>query len=235
MLPTWLSRVPQRAGGALRGVGERIGMGLERRLATQTGRQFGDRARASAVERAQLDRAAVLAAERQAAARTSGRGVSAARVGEADGQTVADAISSGRNAQPRNTPGGTVGSFSADGTPRVLPPQHQGANVGLEPFEVGGYPRAGDAEIRAFGLTLATTTPESTGAIYLGVTAPMCPSCTAGLWRVRAMRPDLQFITNTPWSVPNVTAGIGGASSSVMSRPDEPPPVAPVLEFRLTF
>lgn len=164
--------------------------------------------------------------------------MSAARVGDIDGQTVADATSSGRNAQPRGAPGGTVAVFPEQGPPNVLPPGSQAENVGLEPFDIGGPVgvRSADAEIRLFRWTLWTTRPETTGTLSLGVTAPMCPSCTSGLWRTRALRPDLRLMTDMPWSLPNVSGGIGGGSSpALMPRPDERPAVPPVLELRVTF
>lgn len=221
----------ERASGVLRGAGEEVGLALERRLGPQVGRQFGNQARQSAAERAQLAEARALAQTRQAAARDPGRGVSAARVGEVDNQPVADATSSGRNAQPAGEPRGAVAVFPGEGPPVIVPPANQGANVGLDPFDIGGRVgvRSADAEIRLFGQTLGTTAPQSTGTLYLGVTAPMCPSCTSGLWTVRDLRPNLRLVTDTPWSVPNVSGAVGGGAGS-LSPHNEPPPVVPVLE-----
>lgn len=79
-------------------------------------------------------------------------------------------------------------------TGRVRAPSFEQLPLPLEPMDaLLDCIRGADAEIKLFGHVLLTTTPDVTGRLYLGVTAPICPSCSANLLRLRLARPGLEI------------------------------------------
>lgn len=211
------SAVAQRGVGALEEAGEAVG----RRM----GGPFARNAAAQAERRAGL-----AAAQADAEARAT-RGVQATLQGEVNGQPV--------NATTRSGVDNSGTGLNAVETPagRVQAPTFDQLPQPLEPLAVPGangntFVRGADAEIKLFGHTLLTTPADATGRLYLGVTAPICPSCTANLWRTRAAVPGLQIITD----MPSPAAGAAGALDSFIppQRNDLPPPV-PVLQLQVNF
>ncbi len=217
--------VAARAGSALvrRGVGalEEVGEAAGSRM----GGPFARNAAAQAERRAGL-----AAAQADAEARATS-GVQATLQGEVNGQPVnattrsgVDRSGTGLNAV--ETPGG-----------RVQAPTFNQLPGPLEPLAVPGangntFVRGADAEIKLFGHTLLTMPRDATGRLYLGVTAPICPSCRANLWQTRAAMPGLQLIND----MPSPAAGAAGALDSFVppQRNDLPPPV-PAIQLQVNF
>jgi hypothetical protein len=92
--------------------------------------------------------------------------------------------------------------------------------------------RGADAEFKLFGHTLLSTGRNAGGSLYLGVTAPMCPSCYANLWSTRAALPGVQLITDMPSRLPGAA---GAAEAFIPNKREDLPPPAPVLEIRGSF
>jgi hypothetical protein len=180
---------------------------------------------------AQAERRAGLAAAQADAEARATSGVQATLQGEINGQPV--------NATTRSGVDRSGTGLNAIETPsgRVQAPTFEQLPRPLEPLPVRGgsgntFVRGADAEIKLFGHTLLSTSPDATGRLYLGVAAPMCPSCSANLWQTRAAVPGLQIISD----MPSPAAGAAGAVDRFVpqQRTDLPPPV-PALQLQVNF
>ncbi|WP_293845623.1 RHS repeat-associated core domain-containing protein [Sphingopyxis sp.] len=211
------SAVVRRGVTALEEAGEAVG-----------GRMGGPFARNAA---AQAERRAGLAAARADAEARATSGVQATLQGEVDGAAVnattrSGVDRSGTGLAAIETPGGRVRAPTFD----ELPPP-------LEPLEVPGvngnaFVRGADAEVKLFGHTLLRTSRDASGRLYLGVTAPMCPSCAANLWQTRAAMPGLQIFAD----MPSRAAGAAGAVDTfVPPRRDGAPAPVPAVQLEMRF
>lgn len=219
------SAVAARAAGAV----FRRGVTALEETGEATGRRMGGPFARNAAAQAER-RAGLAAAQADAEARATS-GVQATLQGEVNGQPVSATTRSGvdRSGTGLNaieTPAGRVQAPSFE----QLPPP-------LEPLPVQGssgntFVRGADAEVKLFGHTLLSTSSDATGRLYLGVTAPMCPSCSANLWQTRAAVPGLQIISD----MPSPAAGAAGALDRVVPRQhtDLPPPVQ-ALQLQVNF
>jgi RHS repeat-associated protein len=219
------SAVAARAGSAV----VRRGLGALQEAGEAAGRRMGGPFARNAA--AQAERRAGLAAAQADAEASATSGVQATLRGEVNGQPVSATTRSGvdRSGTGLNaieTPGGRVQAPTFD----QLPPP-------LEPLAVPGasgstFVRGADAEIKLFGHTLLTTPRDATGRLYLGVTAPMCPSCSANLWQTRAAVPGLQFIAD----MPSTAAGAAGALDRVIPpQRNDLPPAVPAVQLQVNF
>jgi RHS repeat-associated protein len=200
-----VSRAVQRRVEVLQEAGEAVGQRL--------GGPFARNAAAQAERRA-----GIAAAEADAAGRAGSGGVQATLQGEMNGNPVSATTRSGvdrsgTGIRAIETPAGRVPS------PDPLP-------APLEPVAVPGangqaFVRGADAEIKLFGHALMTTPAGSTGRLYLGVTAPICPSCRLNLWNTRSALPGLQIISDMPSVLP------GGAGGGAGVLPNPTPPLPP--------
>jgi hypothetical protein len=122
-------------------------------------------------------------------------------------------------------------------TTRVRAPASEDVAPTLEPYDyptTRGVPieRGFDAEFKLFGHTIASTSPSATGTLYLGVSAPMCPSCTLNLLRTRAALPGIDLVTR----MPSPAAGAAGAGAPVLSNdPNKTEQSPPLLEIKVNF
>jgi RHS repeat-associated protein len=175
-------------------------------------------------------RAGLAAAQADAEARATS-GVQASLQGEVNERAV--------NATTRSGVDRSGTGLNAVETPqgRVQAPSFEQLPQPLEPLPVSGangntFVRGADAEIKLFGHTLLNTPRDATGQLYLGVTAPMCPSCTANLWRTRAAVPGLQIITD----IPSPAKGTAGALERfIPTQPNDPPPPPPAVQLQVNF
>ncbi|AEE53362.1 SpvB/TcaC N-terminal domain-containing protein [Haliscomenobacter hydrossis] len=211
------------AGGVRRGIqsiqeaGEAVGRQLSRPFAANSGRQATLR---EALEAVRTD----------AAIRHPGRsGVQATLQGELDGQpffasTRSGIDRSGTGVNAIETPTGRVSAPNA--IPDELTPHSVPSSDGRF------FPRNHDAEFKLFGYTLLNAGRTSTGQLYLGVTAPMCPGCYGNLWNTRAAIPGLNLIVDMPFQ----GYGAAGAAAAFLdfsdSNPDNPPPALLSVEGR---
>lgn len=180
---------------------------------------------------AQAERRAGLAAAQADAEARATSGVQATLQGGVDGQPV--------NATTRSGVDRSGAGLNAIETPagRVQAPSFEQLPPPLEPLPVQGasgntFVRGADAEIKLFGHTLLSTHADATGRLYLGVTAPMCPSCSANLWQTRAALPRLQIFTD----MPSPAAGAAGAFDRVIppQQTDLPQPM-PAVQLQVNF
>ena len=220
---------PTRAAGVVRAAtgGLRRGIQALEELGEAVGRRLGGRFAANAAQQAER-RAGLAASQADAANRAGNRGVQSSLQGEVNGEAVhastrSGVDRSGTGIRAIETPAGRVKAPTGDDLLKVLDPKSapkaNGENI----------PRGADAEIKLLGHTLLTTDRAATGSLYLGVTAPMCPSCRAALWDTRDLMPGLQIFSDMPLPV-------GGASGGVdifipPSRQDLPPPI-PVIQIK---
>lgn len=225
---------PSRAASLARGASNATGAGVGalQEAGESVGRRMGGRFAANAVAQSER-RAALAAAQADAASRGGNSGVQATLQGEVNGEAVnvstrSGIDRSGTGIRAIETPGGRVAAPAPDALPDPLQPLPvPGANG--QPFV-----RSADAEIKLFGHTLLTTSPNSTGRLYLGVTAPMCPSCSVNLWNTRSALPGIQIISDMPSSA----AGGAGAVDVLLPPPVPPsslPPPIPILQIEARF
>jgi hypothetical protein len=186
--------------------------------------------------------AARQAAARQAAneavadaARPTRTGVRASTAGEIEGQSAQASTRSGPYRPNATTPDNRGSIVTPNGEvppPNVPPPP-------LNPLPVRGnngetWVRNHCAEIKLFGYTINSTTPQATGRVAIGAGAPTCPSCTANAWNFRLARPGIDLQLGPP-GVP--TAGAGGALAPGLLPPPDPardvPP--PILQWQVDF
>ncbi len=225
---------PSRAAGVARTVASRTRQGLQRieEAGEAVGRRMGGRFAANASQQSER-RAALEAARADAAAGAGNRGVQATLQGEVNGQpfrasTRSGVDRSGSGVRAIDTPAGRVQAPAADAVPDVLRPLPVPGGSGQ------AFVRGADAEFKLFGHTLLSTEASATGRLSLGVTAPICPSCTANLWSTRAALPGVQIIDGM--SLP--TSGAAGAADIFIppvSPESDLTPVAPILEIRGSF
>jgi RHS repeat-associated protein len=225
---------PSRAAGLARGTANTARAGVEalQEAGEAVGRRMGGRFAANAAAQAER-RAGLAAAQADAASRGGNSGVQATLQGELNGEAVSATTRSGidrsgTGIRAIETPGGRVAAPAPDALPNPLQPLPVSGTSG-QPFV-----RSADAEIKLFGHTLLNTTPGSTGRLYLGVTAPMCPSCSANLWNARSALPGVRIISD----MPSPAAGAAGAGEVLLPPPTPqsnlPPPI-PVLQLQIRF
>jgi RHS repeat-associated protein len=227
-----LATSPSRAAGATRAVAGAVRQGTEalEKLGEAGARRLGGSFAANA--EAQAERRAMLEAARaDAASRAGGSGVQATLQGEVNGQpysptTRSGVDRSGTGVRAIETPQG-----------RVRAPNPSEVSPTLTPIVVPGpngqaFSRGADAEFKLFGHTLLSTGQNATGKVYLGVTAPICPSCTAALWNTRAAIPGLQIITDMP---SNATGAAGAVQTFVPYQREQLPPPVPILQLETHF
>jgi hypothetical protein len=206
------------------GVGRRLGGPFARNAARQAEVREGLEAATNEARQAAGGRAA-------AAGREPGKAdVAAAVQGEVNGERVSASTfpgqdRSGTGYRAIQTPSGPV-QAPAEPPPPLSPipvPDASGKVI----------PRGQDAEIKLFGHTLLKFGQNATGRLYLGVTAPMCPSCSLNLLTTRAAAPGLDIISRVPFPGEGAAGAFGprdlDAPGSV------PPPTPPLLELQLRF
>jgi hypothetical protein len=133
---------------------------------------------------------------------------------------------SGTGVRAIETPQGRVQAPAPDAVPDVLRPLPVPGSNGQT------FVRGADAEFKLLGHTLLSTSPNSTGRLYLGVTQPVCPSCYSNLWNTRAALPGVRIIAD----LPSQAQGAAGALQTfVPYQRDDLPPPAPVLQLQGTF
>lgn len=225
---------PGRAAGAARAVaaGARRATQALEETGEGIGRRLGGRFAANAAQQSER-RAGLEAARADAAARAGNSGVQATLQGELNGQpfnasTRSGPDRSGTGIRAIETPTGRVQAPAPDAVPDVLRPLPVPGASGRT------FVRDADAEFKLFGHTLLSTDQASTGRLYLGVTAPMCPSCSGNLWNTRAALPGVRILSDMPSPI----SGAAGAADVLIppSRSSsDPPPAVPVLELRGHF
>jgi RHS repeat-associated protein len=159
----------------------------------------------------------------------SGVGVRAAQRGTINGEPVNETAQSGsRRVADRmiNTPEGPVPAPTDDEIAAAGLKNHPTPRAGGGP----PIPRLRDAEIRLLGRTVIRTNPDAAGTLYMGASAPMCPSCTANVWRTMALRPGIDIYSAAP-DIP--FSGGAGATVPVLvpSNPDLPPAPPPAINI----
>ncbi|WP_445269755.1 SpvB/TcaC N-terminal domain-containing protein [Streptomyces sp. DSM 41634] len=234
----WASRAAYRVTGstsrpvvAARAAGAWVRRGVERleRAGEWAGRRLGGPFAQNA-ERQAADRAGLQGA-RQHAVDHETKGVQATVQGELNGQPSSATTRSGRDKGGKGftaieTPQGRVDAPAPDAVSDVLRPLPARIVPGAT------FVRDADAEFKLFGHTLISTSRDSTGRLYLGVTAPICPSCYSNLWNTRAALPGVRILAD----LPSQTQGAAGALQTFVphQRDDVPPPM-PVLQLQGTF
>ncbi|HEU4405627.1 MAG TPA: SpvB/TcaC N-terminal domain-containing protein [Polyangiaceae bacterium] len=223
-----------RAAGAVRAVasGVRQGVRTLEEAGEAVGRRLGGRFAENAAQQAGR-RAALDAARADAAARAGNRGVQATLQGDLNGQsfqasTRSGIDRSGTGARAIETPAG-----------RVQAPPAEAVSDVLRPLEVPGangqaFERIADAEFKLFGYTLMSTERSASGTLYLGVTAPICPSCASNLWNTRAALPGVRIISDMPMPISGAAGAADVFLPPVRSSPADPPAV-PAVEIKVRF
>lgn len=218
-----------RAAAAARAAGAvaRKGVTAMEEAGEETGRRMGGPFARNAV--AQAERRAGLAAARADAEENATRGVQSTLRGEIDGKPISATTRSGIDRSGT----GLNAIETAEG--RSQAPSFDQLPAPLAPLTVRGskgesFARGADAEIKLFGHLLLKTPSDSTGRLYLGVNAPMCPSCSANLWSTRSALPGLQIVDD----MPSPAAGTSGALDRLIqpNNSDVPPPM---LQLEVSF
>jgi hypothetical protein len=208
--------------------GEALGRGMGGPFAKNALRQAAVR---EGLESATNQAAESAAARAAAAGREPGKADVAATIqGEVNGQrvnatTFAGQDKSGTGYAAIQTPEGRVSA--PDPLPEPLRP--------VDAPKASGQvvPRGNDAEIKLFGYTLKTFGSKPTGRLYLGVTSPMCPSCSVNGLTLQNAAPGLELITRVP--IP-YEGGAGALAPPLLDGPSSVPPVPPnAVEFQLHF
>jgi RHS repeat-associated protein len=222
---------PSRAAVAARAVSGVVREGVEtlEKVGEGVGRRLGGRFAANA--EAQAERRLGLQTAQADAASRAGGGVQATLQGEANGQpyyatTRSGVDRSGTGVRAIETPQGRVQAPTPDAVSDVLTPTAVPGGSGQV------FPRGADAEFKLFGHTLLSTGRNSTGRLYLGVTAPSCPSCSANLWNLRTAIPGLQIISDMPAPI---SGAAGAGQTFIPFQHEELPPPVPALQLEGHF